>query len=76
MIKGWKNAHGDIARFRRNAAAARKAFVVKALNKDGAVSKMRVDPMDYFATREEAETRVTMLMSMNPGRRWTIVENV
>ncbi len=77
MIKGWKNAHSDIASIRRAAGAAALPFVVRSVNKDGSVSKARPNPAyDYFATRDGAEKRVGELAKMNPGSRFVVCDNV
>ena len=69
--------------FRAYRAASRtrsnegKSFMVKALNKDGSVSRMAPTAsnwqLDAFATEAEAEARREQLEGMNPGRRFTIV---
>jgi len=54
-----------------------KSFMVKALNKDGSVSKMAPTAsnwqLDAFCSAEDAERRRTQLEAMNPGRRYAVV---
>jgi hypothetical protein len=69
--------------FRAYRAASRaranegKSFMVKALNKDGSVSKMAPTAsnwqLDAFVSAEDAERRRTLLETMNPGRRFAVV---
>lgn len=69
--------------FRAYRAASRaranegKSFMVKALNKDGSVSKMAPTAsnwqLDAFVSAEDAERRRTQLEAMNPGRRYSVV---
>ena len=69
--------------FRAYRAASRaranegKSFMVKALNKDGSVSKMAPTAsnwqLDAFATEADAEARREQLEGMNPGRHFTVV---
>jgi hypothetical protein len=69
--------------FRAYRAASRaranegKTFLVKALNKDGSVSKMAPTAsnwqLDDFVSAEDAERRHTQLEAMNPGRRYAMV---
>jgi len=69
--------------FRAYRAASRaranegKSFMVKALNKDGSVSKMAPTAsnwqLDAFVSAEDAERRRTQLEAMNPGRRFAVV---
>ena len=69
--------------FRAYRAASRaranegKSFMVKALNKDGSVSKMAPTAsnwqLDAFVSAEDAERRRTQLEAMNPGRRYAVV---
>ena len=58
---------------RRERLAARK-FVVRRINRDGSVSKMRPHDLDCLATAEEAEKRIVALKEMNPGSEYTVVE--
>ncbi len=65
----------------RGASRARanegKSFMVKALNKDGSVSKMAPTAsnwqLDAFVSAEDAERRRAQLEAMNPGRRYSVV---
>ncbi len=54
-----------------------KSFMVKALNKDGSVSKMAPTASNWqleaFVSAEDAERRRTQLEAMNPGRRYSVV---
>jgi hypothetical protein len=69
--------------FRAYRAASRaranegKSFMVKALNKDGSVSKMAPTAsnwqLDAFVSAEDAERRRTQLEAMNPGRRYAVL---
>ena len=69
--------------FRAYRAASRaranegKSSMVKALNKDGSVSKMAPTAsnwqLDAFVSAEDAERRRTQLEAMNPGRRFAVV---
>lgn len=67
------------ARAERSAelAAAAARFMVKAVNKDGSISRMAPTRLDWrnnaFATAEEAEVRRAQLEAMNPGRRFAVV---
>ncbi len=51
--------------------------MVKALNKDGSVSKMAPTASnwqpDAFVSAEDADRRRTQLEAMNPGRRYAVV---
>ena len=69
--------------FRAYRAASRaranegKSFMVKALNKDGSVSKMAPTAsnwqLDAFVSAEDAERRRTQLEARTPGRRFAVV---
>lgn len=58
-------------------AAATARFMVKAVNKDGSISRMAPTGSDWkydaFATAEDAEKRRAQLEGMNPGRRFAVV---
>jgi hypothetical protein len=58
-------------------AAATARFMVKAVNKDGSISRMAPTgnnwKFDAFATAEDAEKRRAQLESMNPGSRFAVV---
>ncbi|MBX3126306.1 MAG: hypothetical protein KF718_06295 [Polyangiaceae bacterium] len=58
-------------------AAATARFMVKAVNKDGSISRMAPTgnnwKFDAFATAEDAEKRRAQLEAMNPGSRFTVV---
>jgi hypothetical protein len=58
-------------------AAAIARFMVKAVNKDGSISRMAPTRNDWkydaFATAEEAEKRRAQLEELNPGRRFVVV---
>lgn len=74
MIKGWKNAHSDLAAARRRSGAEAKPFVVRAFNKDGSLSKMAPSEWDCLATREEAHKRAEECARLNPGRKYAAIE--
>ncbi len=58
-------------------AAATARFMVKSVNKDGSISRMKPTRGDWrydaFATIEEAEKRRAALEAMNPGLRFAVV---
>ena len=58
-------------------AAATARFMVKSVNKDGSISRMKPTRdtwlRDAFATVEDAEKRRVQLEAMNPGSRFTVV---
>jgi hypothetical protein len=53
-------------------------FLVRRLSKDGTVTKMALTETDWlynaFSDKEAAESRRQNLESMNPGRKYTIIE--
>lgn len=53
-------------------AAQALPFVVRSVNKDGQLSKMRPEASAYFATREEAVAEVARLVKLNPGRAYAV----
>lgn len=63
----------------RDEANAKKRYLVKSLNKGGEVSKAPFTQQDWqhsaFEDKEKAEKRVTDLEKMNPGRKYTIVDD-
>lgn len=66
---------------RRNARNATKTHMVKSINKDGSVSKMRPTDlnwqMDAFGgenAEAQAEARRAELERLNPGKRFTVVK--
>ncbi len=58
-------------------ATATARFMVKRVNKDGSISRMKPTRDDWrydaFATAEEAEKRRAALEAMNPGSRYAVV---
>jgi hypothetical protein len=66
-IKGWKHAHTDIAKFRRDAGnAAAGAKLVRA-KKDGSESGMH-DATTHHKTEADARAKHEYIKSINPGR--------
>lgn len=63
----------------RDEANANKRYLVKSVNKGGQVSKTPFTDMnwrlDAFEDKEKAEKRVADLEKMNPGRKYTIVDD-
>lgn len=64
-IKGWKNAHSDLAKFREKSGQASK-YKVHKLKKDGQLSGMH-DASNYFSTEEEAHKYIQRVKDLNPG---------
>jgi hypothetical protein len=63
-IKGWKHAHGDIAKMR---ASAGKEVRLVSVKKDGSESKMH-DAEKRFKSEEEARAHHENIKKLNPNR--------
>jgi hypothetical protein len=65
----------NYARNRRQAAQARKQFVVVRVKKDGQPSKVQPMDMQFNATvtRAQAKARQAVLEQLNPGKTFTIL---
>lgn len=64
-IKGWKNAHGDLMKHRKQQSDSAKSVYLHSLKKDGTESKMH-DARKPFASEEEARRKHEMLKKLNP----------
>lgn len=63
-IKGWKNAQGDLMKWR---AAKGKDIKLVKLKKDGSESGMH-DATKMFRSEEEARAHHEMIKKLNPGK--------
>jgi len=67
-IKGWKHAHSDLARYRREAGNATKSVKLVSLKKDGTESKMH-DAATYHSDEAAARAHHENLVKLNPNRK-------
>lgn len=75
-IKGWKNAHGDLAAIRKKSAAANNDYVLHQLKKDGKESGMH-DARTTYATEKEARDKAAYWQKLNPksGLKYNLYNN-
>jgi len=66
-IKGWKQAAGDISKFRKQAKDEAKQVKLVRLKKNGDESKL-YDAISKHADEKAARDRHTQLTKLNPGR--------
>jgi len=66
-IKGWKHAHTDLARYRRDATAAAAPVKLVRLNKTGSESKMH-DAASHYKDESDARAKHEYIKSINPGK--------
>jgi hypothetical protein len=66
-IKGWKQAAGDISKFRKQAKDEAKQVKLVRLKKNGDESKL-YDATSKHADEKAARDRHTQLTKLNPGR--------
>lgn len=66
-IKGWKHAHSDIMKFRRQNANAANSVELVSLKKDGNESKMH-DAKKTFRSEDEAIRHHKNVRELNPTR--------
>lgn len=64
-IKGWKNAHSDIAKFRKDQADSQKTVHLHRLNANGKESGMH-DARKPFSTEDEAREHHKKMRELNP----------
>jgi hypothetical protein len=67
-IKGWKNAHSDLAKMRRDKADASRSAMLVSLKKDGSESRMH-DAKSFHNSEAEARKVHTNICDLNPGKR-------
>jgi len=67
QIKGWKHAHSDLAKERKDASNYKKSAVLHALKKDGSESKMH-DARKHFSSEQEARAHHERVVKLNPNR--------
>jgi len=67
QIKGWKHAHSDLAKARKDASNAQKSAVLHTLKKDGTESKMN-DARKHFSSEQEARAHHEHVTKLNPSR--------
>jgi hypothetical protein len=68
-------AFAALAKNRRNQRIATALFIVKSLTKSGIPAKFPVEPRDCFDTAEAAQREASRRAELNPGRRYTVVQN-
>lgn len=66
-IKGWKNAHSDLMKFRAAAGSADHSVALHRLRSDGKESGMS-DARRTFASEADAHAHVANAKKLNPGK--------